>query len=182
MMRGASTVGLRLLAALLLTTAAVTGCIREEDADDITATTLVFDGEPAPDFTVEMLDGTVTTLSSLRGEVVLLTFWNTWCPECGREMAEVPPELARRFAGMKFRFLPVAREENTETVEAFASERGYDFPIGVDPDGSIYSLYATRYVPRNILIDPDGTVVASRAGYSPETFAELTVLIEQLLR
>lgn len=181
-MRGASTAGLRLLAALLLTTAAVTGCIREENADDITATTLVFDGEPAPDFTVEMLDGTVTTLSSLRGEVVLLTFWNTWCPECGREMAEVPPELARRFAGMKFRFLPVAREENTETVEAFASERGYDFPIGVDPDGSIYRLYATRYVPRNILIDPDGMVVASRAGYSPETFAELTALIEQLLR
>ena len=79
-------------------------------------------------------------------------------------------------------FLPVASEESTETVGAFASTQGYDFPIGVDPDGSIYGLYATRYVPRNILIAPDGTVVASRAGYSPETFAELTALIEQLLR
>lgn len=169
------------LAAVLLLAATNSGCIRDND-DDIAATTLVGDGEPAPDFTVEMLDGTSTTLSSLRGEVVLLTFWNTWCPECGREMAEVPQELARRFGGRKFRFLPVAREESTETVGAFASAQGYDFPIGVDPDGSIYGLYATRYVPRNILIDPDGTVVASRAGYSPETFAELTALIEQLLR
>ena len=51
-------------------------------------------------------------------------------------------------------------------------------PIGVDPEGSIYGLYATKYVPRNILIDCNGTVVASHAGYTPETFAELVEAIE----
>ena len=154
------------------------GCIRDEESDDIAATTLVHAGEQAPDFTVTMLDGSTTTLSALRGKVVLLTFWNTWCPECGREMAVVQQEIIDRFAGREFRFLPVAREEAVGTVAEFAVGNGYDFPIGVDPEGIIYGLYATKYVPRNILVDRNGTVVASHAGYTPETFAELVEAIE----
>lgn len=167
---------------LLLWAAAAGGCIREDDADDIGATTLVHEGDPAPDFTVGMLDGSTTTLSSHRGKVVLLTFWNTWCPECGREMANAPGELARRFTGADFVFLPVARCEPLRDVATFADKQGYDFPIGIDPDGSVYGLYATKYVPRNILIDRSGTVAASSTGYTPETFSELVNRIGELLR
>lgn len=82
-----------------------------ESADETAATTLVGVGAAAPDFTVELFDGGELTLSSLRGKVVLLNFWATWCPPCREELARVQTELIDRFAGRDFLFLPVSRGE-----------------------------------------------------------------------
>ena len=75
-------------------------------------------GDMAPDFTVEMFDGSRTTLSSLRGKVVLLNFWATWCPPCRKELKRVQHDVIDRFAGRDFVFLPVSRGEKREAVEA----------------------------------------------------------------
>lgn len=158
-----------------------TGCIADRTPKDIDAATLVRAGDTAPDFTTEMLDGGTTTLSALRGEVVLLTFWASWCPECGREMEVVQQQIVERFAQRPFVFLPVSRGETREAVEAFVEKHGIAFPVGLDPDGSIYRLYATEYVPRNILIDAQGVVAESTAGYTAEEFGRLADRIEVLL-
>ena len=157
------------------------GCIRDEESDDIAATTLVHAGEQAPDFTVTMLDGSTTTLSALRGKVVLLTFWNTWCPECGREMAVVQQEIIDRFAGKPFVFLPVSRGEKRETVEAFREKTGYTFPMGLDSARTVYDRYATDYIPRNFLIDKQGKVILATVGYDDEEFDALIRTIEKTL-
>ena len=60
-----------------------------EPQDDVEATTLVAVGDIAPDFTVEMLDGRQIQLSSLRGNVVMVCFWATWCPPCRQELAHL---------------------------------------------------------------------------------------------
>lgn len=137
------------------------------------AQTRVNVGDQAPDFTVEMFDGSRTTLSSLRGKVVLLNFWATWCPPCREELSHVQQQVIDRFAGEEFVFLPISRGEERAAVEAFRAKTGYAFPMGLDTDETIYKRYATRFIPRNFLIDRTGRVVKATVGYDDEEFAEL---------
>lgn len=144
-------------------------------------TTLVKAGEPAPDFTVELFDGSRVTLSSLRGKVVLLNFWATWCPPCREELKRVQKDLIDRFAGRDFVFLPVSRGEERAAVAAFREKTGYSFPMGLDPGRTIYDRYASNYIPRNFLIGRDGKVVLASVGYDDEEFDSLVRTIEQTL-
>jgi peroxiredoxin len=139
--------------------------------------TIVKDGMVAPDFTVTMFDGSTVRLSDLRGKVVLLNFWATWCPPCRAELACVQKDIIDRFAGKPFVFLPISRGEEHATVAAFREKMGYTFPMGLDSNSSIYGKYAQTYIPRNFLIDKNGVVVKASVGYDEAEFAELIKLI-----
>lgn len=153
-----------------------------EAASEADATTLVGAGAEAPDFTVEMIDGSRVTLSSLKGKVVLLNFWATWCPPCREELTHVQTEIIDRFAGRDFVFLPISRGEERVKVEEFRNRMGYAFPMGLDPERAIYDLYASNYIPRNFLIGADGRVIAATVGYDEAEFAELVASVEKALK
>ena len=141
--------------------------------DDVASTTLSHEGDIAPDFTVEMLDGSKVTLSSLKGKVVLLSFWATWCPPCRQELSHLQKGVIDTFAGQELVVLPISRGEKRETVEAYIKKMGYKFAIGLDGDQSIYRKYASNYIPRSLVIGKDGKVVYVAVGYD-ETIAEQT--------
>lgn len=82
-----------------------------DEAAEAAAATLAGEGAEAPDFTVEMIDGSKVALSELRGKVVLLNFWATWCPPCREELSHVQQQVIDRFAGEEFVFLPISRGE-----------------------------------------------------------------------
>lgn len=145
------------------------------------ATTLVRAGDSAPDFTVEMFDGSRLSLRELRGKVVLLNFWATWCPPCREELTHVQTQIIDRFAGQPFVFLPVSRGEERAAVAAFREKTGYAFPMGLDPDRAIYDRYASNYIPRNFVIDQKGKVVLATVGYDPKEFEALIRTIEKTL-
>ena len=151
-------------------------------AADTESTTLVKAGDKAPDFTVEMFDGTKTSLAELKGKVVLLNFWATWCPPCRQELTRVQKDIIDRFAGRNFVFLPISRGEKREDVAAFREKTGYTFPMGLDPSQAIYDRYASNYIPRNFLIGADGKVVLATVGYDPEEFDEMIKTIEKILK
>lgn len=153
----------------------------EETADEIEATTLVKTGDQAPDFTVEMLDGSRVTLSDLRGKVVLLNFWASWCPPCREELTHVQQEIIDRFAGREFLFLPISRGESRDEVDAFRKKSGYEFPMGIDPSREIFDRYASNYIPRNFLIDADGKVILTTVGFEKNEFEALIRTIGQTL-
>lgn len=153
----------------------------EETADEIEATTLVKTGDLAPDFTVEMLDGSRVTLSDLRGKIVLLNFWASWCPPCREELTHVQQEIIDRFAGREFLFLPISRGESRDEVDAFRKKSGYEFPMGIDPSREIFDRYASNYIPRNFLIDADGKVILTTVGFEKNEFEALIRTIGQTL-
>ena len=97
----------------------------------------------------------------------------TWCPPCREELSHVQQQVIDRFAGEEFVFLPISRGEERAAVEAFRAKTGYAFPMGLDTDETIYKRYATRFIPRNFLIDRTGRVVKATVGYDDEEFAEL---------
>ena len=152
-----------------------------DEAAEAAAATLAGEGAEAPDFTVEMIDGSKVTLSELRGKVVLLNFWATWCPPCRKELKRVQHDVIDRFAGRDFVFLPVSRGEERSAVEAFRRKTGYTFAMGLDPDQQVYDLYAENYIPRNFLIDRDGRIVALSVGYEEQEFDALLAKIEEAL-
>ena len=149
---------------------------------DIEATTLIHAGDVAPDFTVEMLDGSKITLSELRGKVVLVSFWATWCPPCREELSHMQKDVIDRFAGEEVVVLPISRGEKRETVEAFINKMGYTFPIGLDGDQSIYKKYASNYIPRSVVVDKNGKVVYVAVGYDQDTAKAIDNAIVEALK
>lgn len=149
---------------------------------DIEATTLIHAGDVAPDFTVQMLDGSTVTLSELRGKVVLVNFWATWCPPCRQEMSHLQKDVIDRFAGKDLVVLPISRGEERKTVENFIEKMGYTFPIGLDGDQSIYKKYASNYIPRSVVVGKDGKVVYVGVGYDQEIAKAIDNAITEALK
>lgn len=170
------------LAALILLAMAPSAAQAQSQDDEVAKTTIVKKGDKAPDFTVEMVDGSKIQLSKLKGKVVLVNFWATWCPPCREELKHVQKQIIDHFKGKDFVFLPISRGEKKEVVEAFRKKMNYTFPMGLDPKQSIYKLYAQNYIPRNFVVGKDGKVIYLSVGYTPEEFAEMIATIDAALK
>ena len=153
----------------------------EDEPDDLAETTLINAGDVAPDFTVEMLDGSKVTLSALQGKPTLLIFWATWCPPCRLELSKLQEHIIDRY-GDKINVLPISRGEERAKVEEYISKMGYTFAVGLDGDQSIYRKYATNYIPRCFVIDAKGKVLYSGVGYDEAIAKEVEQNIEKTLR
>lgn len=162
-------------------TAATAEPAAPQTQEQIDASTIAKEGMEAPDFTVEMFDGQNVRLSDLRGKVVLVNFWATWCPPCREELTRVQTDIIDRFAGKDFVFLPISRGEEKQTVAAFRKRMGYNFPMGLDPDQKIFRRYAKNYIPRNFLVDADGKIILASIGYDKAEFEHLIKTIEKTL-
>lgn len=138
-------------------------------------------GDLAPAFVVETLDDQTISLDDLHGRVVLLTFFSSACPDCHAQFEYIKSRITA-FDSSKFCFLPIARNEKRATVEQFRLENGYTFDMGCDPTGEIYALYATRYVPRNYLIDTDGHVLSISAEPTPAELDALLSIIAEMTK
>ncbi|MDP9325323.1 MAG: TlpA family protein disulfide reductase [Candidatus Dormibacteraeota bacterium] len=127
-------------------------------ADNLTA------GSPAPDFTAPAFDGSTVKLSSLRGKVVLVNFFASWCLECRAEMPAIQEQyLAKRAAG--FEVVGVDAFDNIEAGKAFYQQMGATFPAVADPQtgndpGVIARAFGinTPSLPISVFIDRDGKV------------------------
>lgn len=170
-----------IVAALALVLMAAPNTASAQEQAEIEATTLIKQGDKAPDFTVEMVDGQKLTLSSLKGKVVMINFWATWCPPCREEFKRMQKDVVDRFKGKDFQLLAISRGEKKATVDQFRDKQGYTFPMGLDPTQEIYKKYASNYIPRNFIVGKDGKVIYVSVGYSPDEFENMLKAIEQAL-
>lgn len=159
----------------------IMGCI-SDGRETSEQTTLVRVGQSAPDFTVEMLDGEDIRLRDLRGRVVMLTFWDSECPDCRSEMAVAQERIVERMKVAGVHYLPIFRGYERQAVADFCASKGYTFPVGLDPRKAIYNLYATKYVPRTFLIDQQGVIRYIYVEYDLSTLDEILALAEGLAR
>ncbi len=111
-----------------------------------------------PDFTLTDLAGKTWKFSDLRGKVVLVNFWATWCPPCRKEMPDLE-QLYQRFAAKGFVVLGISDEEKNK-VEPFIRERKVSFPVLLDPGRKVNDLFVVEGIPKSFVYDRDGKLVA----------------------
>lgn len=135
----------------------------------------------APDFTLKDLKGTQVTLKNFKGRVVFLNFWATWCPPCRREM----PSMERLYKQLKdrdFTMLAVDMQESEKRVRAFISEFSLSFPVLLDLNGDISSLYGIVGLPTTYIIDREGKIIGKAVGPRDWSSQESKQLFQSLLK
>jgi cytochrome c-type biogenesis protein CcmF len=120
-------------------------------------------GQTAPRFTVNDLAGNSLALSDLRGRVVVVNFWATWCPPCEGELPDLQA-LWQAYQARGVVFVGVAMQEEAAEVREMASDAGVSFPLALDPENRIASSYGVTAVPETFVIDAEGRVAYFHIG------------------
>ncbi len=164
---------------LLVLMVGLSGCSPKDPEPTPEETTRIHIGDPAPPFEARLIDGTSFSLEAQRGKVVVLSFFATWCPPCREELPHLEREVWQRFEGPDFAMAAIAREHEASELGEFISQMQMTFSVIPDPDRSIFSLFADAYIPRTVVIDPEGRVIYHGTDFNPDEFAQMVELIEE---
>lgn len=138
-------------------------------------------GERPPDFVSHTTQGSALSLAELRGKVVVLTFWATWCPPCRTELA-VLEALHREFGPQHLAVLAVNAREPSPAVREYVETLGLTFAVLVDPRGEIQRSYGVVGLPTTFVIARDGRAVARAIGSRDWASSHSRQLMLTLLR
>ncbi|MBI5944709.1 MAG: TlpA family protein disulfide reductase [Chloroflexi bacterium] len=140
------------------------------------------EGFTAPDFTLSLLDGGEITLSELRGKVVLVNFWTSWCPPCRKEMPAIESVYrSYKEIGLVVIGLNLTAQDSKQDAASFAQEVGLTFPIALDLDNSVGTLYRVTALPTSFFIDRKGVIRSVIVG-GPMNEAVIQSKVEELLQ
>ena len=138
-------------------------------------------GTPAPAFELPPVGGGPSLgVKQLRGKVVLINFWATWCKPCEDEMPAME-RLYRTLSGSGFELIAISVDDDRSLVEPFAKRLGLTFPILLDPEHEAAKAYQTFRFPESLLVDRNGIVVERYIGSKDWDAAAYIARIRRLL-
>ncbi|MBI4638630.1 MAG: TlpA family protein disulfide reductase [Candidatus Rokubacteria bacterium] len=120
-------------------------------------------GRPAPPFTLTLFDGRTLRLEDLRGRVVLLNFWASWCPPCRAE-APMLEAMWRELKDQDVVFVGVNTQDEAPRAQAFLEEFGITYPNGRDPGGRTAIDYGVWGLPEAVIVGPAGRITYKHIG------------------
>jgi peroxiredoxin len=135
----------------------------------------------APDFTLQSREGGQVSLSELRGDVVMINFWATWCGPCRAEMPHLEA-LHQRYSDLGFTLLGVNVEEDSRLSDQFLAETPVSFDILFDPHNGVSELYDVVAMPSTVLVDREGNMRFIHHGYKEGYENEYQTQVRALLR
>lgn len=157
----------------------ITALLLTARADEESDTTVANVGDKAPQFSCETIGGDSFSLKEHAGKVVVINFFATWCGPCLSELPHLEKEVYEVFKGNEdFTLLVIGREHTTDELRTFQAEKRLTLPFVADPDRSIYGLFASKYIPRNIIIGRDGLVKYASVGYTEDKLKEEVTIIQ----
>ena len=138
-------------------------------------------GKPAaPPIELLTAEGAPFSLQHLRGKVVLVNFWATWCEPCVTEMPSLQ-NLRERFAADGFEVLAVNYQEGPARINAFMQKMNLTLPVVRDTDGSVARAWGARIFPASFVLDRSGNVRYSLSGGADWTSPKMVSTIRSLL-
>ncbi|MDR2491285.1 MAG: TlpA family protein disulfide reductase [Spirochaetaceae bacterium] len=124
---------------------------------------LLNEARDTKNFTLKTLDGKQLSLDGLRGKVVFLNFWATWCGPCRQEMPSMEA-LYQRFKNSGLEFAAVDIMEKEPDVGAYIKRNNLNFPVALDLDGNVSKNYRIQAVPATFIINRNGKIILSTVG------------------
>ncbi len=137
-------------------------------------------GKEAPDFTLKDLNGRDVSLRDLRGRVLLLNFWATWCPPCVEEIPALN-RLRRGFQGRDFEIVGISTDRSVSTIKEFMETNPIEYLVLHDGDIKVSRIYNVFSIPTTFLIDRNGRIVERYFGEQDWTSREIKEKIDALL-
>lgn len=166
---------------LLLCLVLLVGCGEQSGQPQAESSVGAGKGQLAPNFTLTNMQGEQVALADLKGKVVILNFWATWCPPCREEMPSMEM-LYRKYKDQGLVILAVNVEQNGgPLVQAFLQRNPYSFPILLDGEATVQNLYKVFRFPETFIIDRNGLVVEKVVGAIDWTSGPAYQLINFLL-
>jgi len=138
-------------------------------------------GEKAPDFTLKSLSGKNIKLSEMRGRVVLVNFWATWCAPCKKELPYFN-HLYEKYKRLGLEILGVNIDKMATQAKGMSTFLDLSFPVLLDPSGQTSDLYQIRSMPTTFVVAKDGTLRHVHWGFGPMDPARYEMEIRELLK
>lgn len=139
-------------------------------------------GDAMPDFELKSSVYGQVKSADLKGKVVLVSLFATWCGPCQLELAEVQKTLWPKYKDNKdFTMLVIGREHTDEQLTKYNERKKFTFPLYPDPKREVFSKFAEKSIPRAYLFGKDGELIYSSIGYTEEEFQHLLKAIEEAL-
>lgn len=126
----------------------------------------IADGANAPAFQLASMNGKPLSLGELKGQVVLINFWASWCGPCRQEMP-ILEQLYHSYQAAGFTLVGVNVEPNANDAQKFLKGTPVSFPILFDPDSKVSKLYEVTGMPSTVILDRNGKVRYVHHGYKP---------------
>jgi peroxiredoxin len=155
-------------------------CVTFAQSDSTSLTKI---GDRAPLFKCRTIDGNTIDMSKLKGKVVMVNFFATWCGPCNKELPVVQKEIWNKYKdNPDFVLVIIGREHSEKEIADFATAKHFNMPFAPDPKREIFKLYATQNIPRNVIIGRDGKIIYQNSGYTEKEFRELEDLLSANLK
>jgi thiol-disulfide isomerase/thioredoxin len=136
---------------------------------------------PAPAFTLAQRGGGQVSLADLRGKVVLVNFWATWCGPCRKEMPLLE-QIHKKYAPLGLVMVGINVEEDGRLFDTFLKDVPVSFPILLDPKNGVSKLYDVAAMPSTVIIDRKGNVRYLHQGYQPGDENAYQDMVRTLIR
>ncbi len=136
---------------------------------------------PAPNFSLPSRSGEQVSLEDLKGQVVMINFWATWCAPCRQEMPHLEA-LHQRYSNLGFTLLGVNVDKDTSGVEKFLAQTPVSFKVLFDSANEVSELYDVIAMPSTVMVDREGNLRYMHHGYQPGYEHEYQAQIRALLR
>lgn len=136
--------------------------------------------EKAPDFQLPQINGDTLKLSELRGNVVYVDFWATWCPPC-RESFPWMESMYQRYQDLGLQIVAISLDQKSDLIKSFLKEHEANFTILQDRAGGAAEAFKVKGMPSSYLVDRKGNIRMRHAGFNEGDKAGLESKIKQLL-
>jgi len=138
-------------------------------------------GQTVPSFNTTSIEGELINIDSLKGKIVLLNFFATWCPPCQKEIPHLENDVWAKYKNKDFKLISIAREHKTKEIIKFKKDKNLSFSLVADSTRAIYSKFAKSGIPRNYIISKTGKVIYIGSGFSDEELVKMKKVIEENL-